>query len=161
VSLTNPVAGAVFAAPANLKLGATAAVSSGTVTNVAFFAGTTPLGSIQTSPFNITGSSLAAGNYALTAVATAAGASATSAVVHVSVVLPVAVSNSAPTVANNQFTFSYSANPGLTYVVQNSSNLVTWVSISTNVASSSLVAVTNVFEPANGQFYRVGLVPNP
>jgi plastocyanin len=161
VSLTNPVAGAVFAAPANLKLGATAAVSSGTVTNVAFFAGTNLLGSVQTSPFNITGSSLGAGSYSLTAVATAAGISATSAVVSITVVLPVAVSNSAPTVANDHFTFSYTANPGLAYVVENSSNLVNWVSISTNVAASSSVVVTNAFVPANGQFYRVGRVPNP
>jgi hypothetical protein len=82
-------------------------------------------------------------------------------VVSISVVSPVAVSNSAPMVANSQFTFSYTANPGLAYVVQNSSNLVSWVSISTNVASSSSVSVTNVFVPANGQFYRVGRVPNP
>jgi len=161
VSLTSPVAGAVFSAPANLKLGAAAAVSSGTVTNVAFFAGTTPLGSVQTSPFDITGSSLTAGSYSLTAVATAAGISATSAVVSISVVSPVAVSNSAPMVANSQFTFSYTANPGLAYVVQNSSNLVSWVSLSTNVASGSPVQVTDAFVPTNSQYYRIGLAPNP
>jgi hypothetical protein len=63
--------------------------------------------------------------------------------------------------ANNQFTFSYNANPGLTYVVQKSSNLVNWVSLSTNVASSSPVQVTDAFVPANSQYYRVGLAPNP
>jgi plastocyanin len=161
VSLTNPVGGTVFSAPANLRLGATATVSSGTVTNVAFFAGTIPLGAVQTRPFNITGSSLAAGNYSLTAVATAAGISATSAVVNVSVVSPVAVSIFSPGVANNQFTFSYTANAGLTYEVQTSSNLANWVSIGTNVAANSPVALTNVFAPGVNQFYRVGRVPNP
>lgn len=161
VSITNPVSGAVFSAPATLKLGATAAVSSGTVTNVAFFAGGTLLGAAQANPFKITSSSLAAGNYSLTAVATAAGVSATSAVVSISVVSPVALSNSAPTLANNQFTFRYTANPGLSYVVQDSSNLINWVSLSTNVASSSSVTVTNALVPSNGQFYRVGLLPNP
>src|SRR5271169_2681379 len=38
VSITNPIDGAVFAAPANLAIAADAAVSSGTVTNVQFFA---------------------------------------------------------------------------------------------------------------------------
>ena len=161
VSITNPVSGAVFSAPANLKLGATATVSSGTVTNVAFFAGATLLGAAQTNPYKVTSSSLAAGDYSLTAVATAAGVSATSAVVNISVVSPVALSNSAPTLANNQFIFNYTANPGLSYVVQNSSDLIHWVSLSTNVASSSSVAVTNALVSSNGQFYRVGLLPNP
>jgi len=161
VSITNPVGGAVFSAPVTLKLGATATVSSGTVTNVAFFAGTTPLGSVQTSPFKVTGSSLGAGNYSITAVATAAGILATSAVVSISVVTPVAVTNSAPKVANGKFTFTYGANSGLTYVVQSSSNLVNWTSVSTNVASSSSITVTNSIAATNALYYRVGRAPNP
>jgi plastocyanin len=161
VSITNPVNGAAFIAPANVTISASASVSNGTVTNVALFTGATLLGSAQSPPFTITAQNLGAGSYALTAVATAAGVSATSAVVNITVVSPVLISNSAPTVANNQFTFSYTANPGLTYVVQNSSDLINWVSLSTNVALSSSVAVTNVFAPLDGQFYRVELMPNP
>ncbi len=53
VTLTNPVAGAIFAAPANIKLGASASVSSGSVTNVTFYHNTTtPLGSVTVSPFS-------------------------------------------------------------------------------------------------------------
>lgn len=88
VTITNPVGGAVFAAPANVQIEATATVASGSVTNVEFFGNGTPLGSDQTAPFSITTGSLAAGGYALTAVATAAGISSTSAVVNITVVPP-------------------------------------------------------------------------
>jgi hypothetical protein len=161
VSVTNPAGGAVFAAPANVHIGASATVVMGSVTNVSFFSGSTLLGSATVSPFAVTANGLAANSYALTAVATAAGLSTTSAVVNISVVNPVSVSNSVPILANNQFTFSYNANPGLTYIVQKSSNLVNWVSLSTNVASASPVQVSDSFVPANSLYYRVGLAPNP
>jgi len=54
VSITNPADGAVFAAPANLKIDATAVVGGNTVTNVAFFNNAVPLGSVQSSPFTFT-----------------------------------------------------------------------------------------------------------
>ncbi len=161
VSITNPVSNATFAAPANVKLGASASVSSGSVTNVAFFNGATQLGSVQASPFNVTANGLTAGAYALTAVATAGGVSTTSAVVNFSVVTPVAVSTSVPVVTNGQFSFHYAANPGLTYVVQNSSDLVTWLPLVTNIPVSSTVLVTDTFSSNSLRFYRVGRVPNP
>src|SRR5207247_1681015 len=84
VSITNPVAGTAFAAPATINLAANATVGIGTVTNVEYFAGNTSLGNATTSPFNVTGSITAIGTYALTAVATATGgASSTSAVVNI------------------------------------------------------------------------------
>lgn len=165
VSITTPVGGAVFSAPAILKIGATAAVSSGTVTNVAFFAGANNianlLGSAQASPFNITAASLAAGNYSLTAVATAAGISATSAVVSVSVISPVPVSNSAPSVAGGMFSFHYSADVGLTYIVQNSADLVNWSPVFTNLATSTAVQFTDSAPVSGSHYYRVLLQPNP
>jgi len=161
VSLTNPPAGTVFSAPATLKLGATATVTSGAVTNVAFFAGTTLLGSVQTSPFNITSPSLAASNYSLTAVATAAGISTTSLPVNISVVTPVAVSNSVPAVAAGRFAFNYSANVGLTYVVQRSSDHATWVPVATNVAAGNPAAYSESAVAAGARFYRVLRQPNP
>ncbi len=44
VSITNPVNGAVFAAPAPVTIAATATVSSGSVTNVEFYGNATSLG---------------------------------------------------------------------------------------------------------------------
>ena len=162
VSITNPVAGAVFSAPATLNLGAAATVSSGTVTNVAFFANDTNLlGSAAASPFNITAGSLPAGDYSLTAVATAAGVSTTSPVVNISVVNPVAISNSAPAVAGGQFSFSYSVNVGLTYVVQSSSDLSSWVPAGTNIASVNPATFSEGAVTGGNRFYRVVLQPNP
>jgi hypothetical protein len=161
ISITNPVSGAVYAAPANVNIGATAAVSSGTVTNVQFFTNNVSLGSVTVAPFKLTASSLAAGTYALKAVATAAGISATSSVVNVTVVNPVTVNLSAPNVISGKFTFNYAANAGLSYVVQSSTNLLNWVSLATNVAASSPVPFTNSLNSTGIQFYRVGLLPNP
>lgn len=161
VSITNPAAGAVFAAPANVKLAASASVSSGTVTNVTFFNGATALGSATASPFAITASNLTANTYSLTAVAKAAGVSATSAVVSISVVTPVAVSNTVPAISAGHFSFDYTANPGLTYVIARSSNLVTWLPIATNVPSGNPVIFTDNSAVTNLGFYRVVLQPNP
>ena len=161
VSITNPANGAVFSAPANVHLGANATVSSGTVTNVSFFANATSLGSATSAPFSITAGSLPAGSYALTAVATAAGVSSTSAVVNITVVTPVAVALSSATAANGVFGFNYTANPGLTYLVQGSSNFTTWLPLATNKASSNPVHFTNAMAPNSRRFYRVGLLPNP
>jgi len=160
VTITNPANGMVFAAPAKVKIGAVAAVAGGTVTNVQFFANLVSLGSMRTAPFGVT-TNLAAGQYALTAVETAGGISVTSLVENISVVVPVAVALSSPRISGSQFAFDYTANPGLQYVVQNSSNLVNWLPLVTNVPTDNPVHFTNSF-PSNGtQFYRVGLMPNP
>jgi hypothetical protein len=151
----------VFSAPANVHLGANAAVSSGTVTNVSFFGNATSLGSATNAPFSITASNLTAGSYTFTAVATAAGVSATSAVVNISVVTPVAVVLSTATATNGVFGFNYTANPGLTYVVQNSSNFTTWLPLATNLASNSPVHFTNGLGPNSYRYFRVGRLPNP
>ena len=160
VSITNPVGGAVFAAPANIAIKATASVTSGSVTNVAFFANSTSLGSVQLPPFTINSGNLSAGAYALTAVATAGGISATSAVVNVSVVSPIAITNTAPAASGGQFSFDYTANPGLKYVVERSTNLVNWLPVVTNTAANNPVHFTDAVSTGNS-FYRVGRLPNP
>jgi plastocyanin len=165
VSITNPASAATFTAPASVSISASAAVSSGTVTNVAFFGKTNnvtaSLGAAHSAPFTITAANLAAGSYALTAVATAAGISATSAVVNITVVTPVAVSNSVPGIAGGQFSFDYTANPGLTYVVEISSNLLNWLPIGTNVASNNPVIFTDSSGLGAQRFYQVVRQPNP
>jgi len=161
ISITNPAGGAVFAAPANVTIAANAAVSSGTVTNVQFFTNGVALGSVLTAPFSLTANNLAAGAYALKAAATAAGISATSTVVNVSVVNPVVVSLSGAAVNSDQFSFNYTANAGLTYVIQSSSNLMNWASLATNVASGNPMPFSGPFDSTGAKFYRVGRLPNP
>ncbi len=159
VDITSPSPGAVFAAPASIGLAAT--VSGGTVTNVQYFAGTNSLGRAATAPYSVTGTVALAGNYTLTAVATAGGVTGTSPVVNITVVAPVSVALGAPAAAGGQFKFSYSANPGLSYVIQSSSNLTDWVSIATNTASSALVPFTEGIAANASRYYRVGRLPNP
>jgi hypothetical protein len=161
VAITNPVGGAVFSAPANVHMAASASVSGGAVTNVTFYTNSAILGSATAPPFAIIASNLAAHSYALTAVATAAGVSATSAVVNVSVVSPVAVSNSLPAISGGQFSFDYTANAGLTYLVKSSSNLVNWVPIATNFATNSPVIFKDTPGLGARRFYQVVRQPNP
>jgi hypothetical protein len=161
VTITNPADGTVLAAPANVSAAADASVAGGTVTNVEFFLNDNSIGSAQAAPFAVLANNLAPAAYRLTAVATAGGSSATSSVVNITVVAPVTVSNSTPVVANGQFSFDYSANPGLSYVVQKSANLLDWIPIATNTAATNPQHFTDTFVPGSTLFYRVGRLPNP
>jgi hypothetical protein len=161
VTMTNPASGAVFAAPARVQLGAAAAVAGGAVTNVAFYSNGNSVGAVPAAPFVITVGGLAAGAYALTAVATAGGISATSAAVDISVVSPVGIRLTSPSLTNGVFAFDYAANPGLGYVIQRSSNLVNWEALATNVAAGSLVGFTDSFVAGGFRYYRVGRLANP
>jgi hypothetical protein len=161
VTITNPVNGVVLAAPANVRIGATATVASGSVTNVAFFSGVMPLGAVQSAPFSVTAANFAAGTYRLTAVATAGGISATSAAINISIVTPKTIILSSATVTNTQFAFNYTADPGLGYVIQDSSNLVVWQSLVTNIPASNTVHVTESVTSKGHLFYRIGRLPNP
>jgi phosphatidylserine/phosphatidylglycerophosphate/cardiolipin synthase-like enzyme len=89
VSITSPTNGATYTAPANITITASASDSDGTVSKVAFYSGSTLLGTATTSPYTITWTNVPAGSYTLTAVATDnAGATTTSAGVNVTVSAP-------------------------------------------------------------------------
>ena len=69
VSITNPIAGRSFTAPASLTITAAASDSDGTIARVDFFAGSRFIASDTSSPYQAAWSNVAAGNYSLTAVA--------------------------------------------------------------------------------------------
>jgi plastocyanin len=162
VTITSPGGGSVFAEPASVKISASVTNSSGSVTNVQFFSNGGSLGSVTTALFNFTTTPLAVGAYAFTAKATAStGLSATSAPVDISVVTPIAVSNFFPRITNGQFVFNHTANPGLRYAVEKTTNLTTWSPVATNTAVSNSVEVSDSFQVGNLRFYRVGRLPNP
>lgn len=162
LAITNPLNGAAFAAPANVTIQAGVTNGSGTVTNVEFLVNNGLLASENSGPFSTTANSLAAGAYTLSAIAKDNnGLSATNSV-DINVVTPVRVLlTSASRASGTGFQFSYSANVGLSYVVQRSTDLMTWLSLGTNTAASSPV----VFDDSNAtngiDFYRVWLLPNP
>jgi hypothetical protein len=90
VSLTCPADGAIFSAFANISLSAKANDTDGSVSRVEFFADTHLLGRVTNAPFTLAWTNVAPGTYALTAKAVDdLGASSTSAVVTISVLLPV------------------------------------------------------------------------
>jgi beta-glucanase (GH16 family) len=87
VSITSPANSAVVTS--NYTINATATVSPGTVTNVAFYDGVSLLGNDPSSPFSLSVSGAVPGAHALTAVArSSSGNSATSAVVNIIVSNP-------------------------------------------------------------------------
>jgi chitinase len=162
ISITNPAANTVFAAPASVTIQAAATNGSGTVTNVLFLVNSRILANVAAAPYSAITNNLIAGAYTLTDIATDNnGLTATNSTA-ISVVTPVAISVSAAAFSPpNHFRFSYSANTGLTYVVQVSSNLLTWSSLVTNAATASPMTFTNPNASSRNAFYRVGRLPNP
>src|SRR6266704_2350277 len=97
VSITAPASRALFAAPASVAIGATAADTDGTIARVDFYQGATLIGSAPNAPYGFTWTNVAAGSYTLTAVATDdRGASTTSAAVAITVSGTAGVSITAP-----------------------------------------------------------------
>ncbi|HXJ71947.1 MAG TPA: Ig-like domain-containing protein, partial [Candidatus Dormibacteraeota bacterium] len=93
-SLSSPSNGASFVAPTNITLTAAANDTDGSIAKVEFFEGANKLGEGTTDPYSFDWNNVGVGTYTLTAKATDdRGATATSAVVTISV-----VNNAAPTV---------------------------------------------------------------
>ena len=165
VGITSPTNGATFIAPWTGTIQATASDSDGSVTNVDFYAGATLLGSVvnpsATPSFTVT--NLAAGSYTLTVVATDnGGATTTSTGVSINAVTPVAIVLSSPQrLSASSFQFSYSANPGLNYIVLRAGGLPGLVPISTNMATSAMETFLDTNATGDRKFYEVQLVPNP
>ena len=58
------------------------------------------------------------------------------------------------------FCFDFSTVAGYAYVIQCSSNLLTWVSIATNTAAGSSLAFSNSLDASARKFYRAGRLSN-
>jgi plastocyanin len=162
IDITNPVAGQVFSAPADLTIQASAFDSSGAVTNVQFLIGSIVLTNCITAPFFAVTNNLPAGTYTLSAIATDNhGLTATKSVT-ISVVTPIRIVEGTPAfISTGKFQFSYSATVGLTYVVQVSTNLSDWTSLATNTAMVNPENFTNSNAGGGAAFYRAEQLPNP
>src|SRR6266850_3713991 len=163
VSITNLSSGAVFAAPANVTIRATASDSDGSVTNVQFRVGPVVIGNATAAPYAASTNNLPAGNYTLSAVASDNKGAMTTNSVAITVVTPAAVVlSSFQRLTSSIFRFTYTANAGLRYVVQQSTDLTSsiWTSLNTNTAAGSSVNFTNSNTTSSAAFYRVGRLPN-
>lgn len=155
VAIVSPTNGSVFAAPATFSLLANAS-DDGTVTNVAFFRDSTFLNNDAASPFRGADSNVPAGTYNYIAIASDnLGVKATNQIA-IRVVTPVAIQLSNPEQKSpDGFSFSYTANAGLTYVIERSKDLVDWLRIGTNTASGATNSFTDNAAPSDQSFYRV------
>jgi chitinase len=89
VSLTDPLQGASFTAPASITLNATATDSDGSIARVEFYRGSTLIGIDTSRPYSAVWSNVGAGSYSLTAVARDnAGATTVSSTRDITVGLP-------------------------------------------------------------------------
>ena len=96
VSISSPLTGASFAAPAAITINANAADTNGTITQVDFYNGTTLLGTDTTSPYSFAWTNVAAGSYSITAKATDNGGIVTTST---AIALTVTAPNTPPTVS--------------------------------------------------------------
>nr|WP_081428662.1 sugar-binding protein [Cytophaga hutchinsonii] len=99
VSLTAPVNNTVYTEGDNITINATATITSGSISKVEFYNGTTLLGTDASSPYSYTITAAAAGTYPVTAKATsAANAVTTSTAINIQVAKPIYQTGSAPTI---------------------------------------------------------------
>jgi Tol biopolymer transport system component len=125
VGISLPANNAIFTAPANLTITATAGDPDGTISQVQFYSGTTLIGTANSTPFTITWNNVSAGSYTLTARATDnLGAATTSSAVNI-------VVNSAPTISiispTNNSAFTPPATIAINVAVADSDGSVTKV----------------------------------
>ncbi len=141
VSITSPANNAAFTSGSNITLTAPASEPGGTITNVAFYANASMIGSAANASYSLNWPGVPAGNYALTAVASdSMGISVTSSVVNITVVaphVPPSVSLSSPT---NNAVFNMPAIVSLSATASDSAGTVTNVAFyqgATQLASVS------------------------
>jgi hypothetical protein len=164
IGILSPATGSVYATPANATVLAGVTNGSSAVTNVSFLVDSGAFSNQVAAPFAATTASLAAGSHTLSVIARDTNNLTATNTISISVVNPVAVSlTSSALVSKTNFHFSYSANVGLSYIVQRSTNLPApgWVTIATNTAAANPTAFTDTNAPGSREFYRVGRLPNP
>ncbi len=152
VSLTSPLNGAAFTAPATITLNANAADSDGTVAKVDFYQGTTLLGTDTTAPYSFGWSGVAAGNYSLTARAAdnqnaVTMSSAVSVTVTAPVLLPAAPNNLAGSASSrSRINLSWidNANNETGFKIERSTNGTTFTQIATRTANVTAYANTGL-----------------
>jgi hypothetical protein len=150
VAITSPANGASFIAPANVPITATASDPDGSVTNVAFFDGTTFLGRTNDLPYTVA-VHLAAGAHPLTAVATDnGGLSTTSSVLNVTVSARLTIQ-----LMGDMVDISW---PDAGGRLQSKTNILSpaWVDVPTSTTTNRIVIPINP-DGSEGVFYRLAV----
>jgi plastocyanin len=163
VTITNPADGAVLSEPATVTIQVSAMDTDGTVTNLQFLVDSNTLANVTVAPFSAISSNLPAGSHTLSAIASDDDGVTTTNTIAISVVTPLPLVINPPQFSGANFQFSYAASVGLSYIIQQSTNLAVsnWFTIFTNTATNNPAVFMDNFATNNPAFYRVGLLPNP
>lgn len=126
ITLTNPPPGAVFTAPANVALGASASDPDGTIKQVEFFQDGVRIGVDAVAPYVATATALASGSYTFSAVATDDTGAFTTNAIAVKVNQPAGpITLSNPAVLNGEFRVTVNGTVlNASYELQVSANLM-------------------------------------
>jgi hypothetical protein len=162
VSITNPVSGTAFSAPANITLQATAEDTDGSVTQVEFFNNGTSAGVLTTPPYTLMVTNLSAAVYTFSAVATDNLNATTTNSINVTVTnapaapAPVQIVN--PGFQFGAFDFSFLTQTGYTYTVQFATELdpINWIDLTNFPGDGSVAQVSDTTATNLSRWYRVG-----
>ena len=158
ISWVIPTNNSTFIQPKTITLTASATDADGTVTNVAFFNGTTLLGNVASgvgSQYSLTWNNAAVGSYTLSARATDnSGVTNTSPATINLVVQPLTLTMPG-TQINGQFRLTFQGQNGQNYVLATSTNLTDWTPVWTNAPVNGVLSFTNVNATDRSRFYRV------
>jgi hypothetical protein len=162
VVLTSPSNGATLGAPAALILKATATDSGATVSSVAFYSGTTYLGSATGSPYSFTWNNVAAGSYNITAVALDnMGDSSTSNATALDVAMAPPASGSMQVQPNGSFSFTVtggSSGTSQSYDVWASPDMQNWTLLQTVTTTTGTFNFNDASAAgAQNRYYEVSL----
>lgn len=162
VTITNPINGALFAAPATIAIGVTTAATGATVTNVQFLIGSTVVANSGAAPFGAVAQNVRAGIFQVAAIATDGHGLKGTNEVSVQVYTPVSLGaeGGVETAAPGNFQFSYPADVASTYIVERSIDLTNWVPLATNTAAANPATFSDASAPAGAAYYRIVLKPS-
>jgi len=164
VSITSPVDGSVFVAPATFTFSAEATDLDGGLSDVEFYIDSSLIDDVLASPFRTRVTDLAAGLYTLQVVAyDLAGARATSSVaITVQAGLASGIMLSTPRTSAGQFIFQAKGLASGKHVVLEScarlGAAANWTALQTNLATSASVSFAIAVAPEN-HFFRVIQLP--
>jgi plastocyanin len=161
IRITSPPDGSVFATGATFIVTADASDLYGRVASVRFFRPPNFNLALDTeAPYSATVNNLAAGNYIISALVTDnTSLISTAAPINISIVAPASIQLLSPTLGVGGFQFDFTANSGLTYIIEGSEadgSLTPFIPLATNVANANLMTFTDTASGArSNRAYRV------
>jgi hypothetical protein len=159
ISWVVPTNNSTFIQPKTITLTASATDADGTVTNVAFFNGTTLLGNVTAgvgNQYSLTWSNATAGSYNLSVTATDNSGTTNKSPATIAIVVQPLTLTASGTQSNGQFSLTFQGQNGQNYMLETSTNLMTgWTPVWTNAPINGLLTFTNASATDQSRFYRV------